>query len=450
MDETKRLAKYICALRYDELPQEVISKCKGLILDQIGAELASSNNPWSRMIFDYVQDFGGRPESTVVNYGFRTKAEIAAFANACFGHALEIDDLHSEAPTHPGCVVIPAALTVAERQSVDGKGLILAVVSGYEVMVRTMKAVSPSAGGRGFHMITGPFGAAVAAGKLLQFDPHTMAMAISVAASHASSLREFDQSGGDVKRVHAGIAAHSGVRSAMLAQRGLTGPPTILEGCHGFCHAFADEYHLEYVIEGLGKEFIGVMGTSYKIYGCCAAIHAAIDSLQGLVVEHDIKPQDIAEVVVKTNRSTLGHVGTICIPKDVLEAQFSMPFSLALTCVKRDNSLDVYTESSIDDPELTALAQKVKLISDSEVNGAVLGAARVIVKLKDGTEYQGSGDYAKGSPKVPLTIGELETKFRKLASKILPISRIKEIIQIVGDLERLNDISVLIKALTRM
>jgi 2-methylcitrate dehydratase PrpD len=450
MNETRLLAESICVLRYDDLPQEIVSKCKDLILDQFGAELASSNNRWSRMIFDYVRDFEGPPESTVVKYGFKTKAENAAFANACFGHALEIDDLHSQAPTHPGCVVVPAALAMAERQKASGKDLILAVVSGYEVMIRTMRAVSPSAGGRGFHMITGPFGAAVAAGKLLQFDPHTMAMAISIAGSHAGGLREYDQSGGDVKRAHAGMAAHGGVRAAMLAQRGLTGPTTILEGIHGFCHAFADEYHLEYIAEGFGKEFIGVTGTSYKIHGCCAATHVAIDSLQRLLMEHDIKPQDIAEVVVQTNRATIGHVGTICNPKDVLSAQFSMPFSLALTCVKRDNSIDAYTESSLQDVEIMDLAQRVKLLSDSQLNGAVLGAAQVVVKLRDGTEYQASGKYAKGTPQVPLTAAELEAKFRRSASGILPESRIKEIIQIVGDLDRRNDLSVLIDALTQV
>ena len=253
MNESRQLARFVSELKYEHLPPEVIARAKDLILDQVGIMMGVSTLPWSKIVYEYVREWGDeKRESTIAHYGYKTKAENAVFANSSFGHGFEIDDHYLPGQSHPGCIVVPSALAMAEKESATGKDVILAVAAGYEVMGRINKAIVPSCILRGFHAptsITGPFGAAAVAGKVLNFDPELMVHALSIAGSHAGGTIEYDQSGGSVKRMHAGMAAHGGLRSAFLAQKGLTGPPTILEGKHGFCQAFADKYNLQEITD---------------------------------------------------------------------------------------------------------------------------------------------------------------------------------------------------------
>ena len=174
---------------------------------------------------------GGRQESTVINYGLRTSAEDAAFVNACFGHGTMGDDTDSVCHAHFGSIIIPAALALGEREGITGRELIKAVVVGYEVSSR-IGAAAPLAEARGFHPgpIFGPFGVAACTGVIVGFNENQILDAIGIAGSHASGLMEYSRSGGTVNRLHSSIAAYGGMRAAFLTQRGVKGPPTILEG----------------------------------------------------------------------------------------------------------------------------------------------------------------------------------------------------------------------------
>src|SRR3990172_3926508 len=196
MNESRDLARFVSELKYDNLPPEVIARVKDLILDQVGIMLACSTLPWSKVIYDYVRDWGdNKQESTIAHYGDRTKAENAVFVNSSFGHGFEIDDHYLPGQSHPGCIVVPSAIAMAEREHGTGKDLILAVAAGYEVMGRINKAIAPSCLIRGFHAptsISGPFAAAAVAGKILDFEPELMLNALSIAGSHASGVIEYD------------------------------------------------------------------------------------------------------------------------------------------------------------------------------------------------------------------------------------------------------------------
>ncbi|MFC1974408.1 MmgE/PrpD family protein [Chloroflexota bacterium] len=452
MNETRELAQFAEELKYEDLPREVIDKTKNLILDLLGSQLATSTMPWNKVIYEYVKDWGDGADSTIVYYGDKTKVENAAFANATFGHGFEIDDVHYLSMSHPGCVVIPAALALGEKELITGKELILAVVLGYEVMCRVGRSVAPSCGLRGFHptSVPGPFGAAAAAGKILGFDTEGMLNALGIAGSHCAGIMAYGQGGGSVKRVHAGIASQGGLRAALLAQRGITGPPIVLEAEHGFCKAFSDEYSLEKITANLGKEFI-VPEVSYKPYCCCGAIHAPIEAVSKITKEHRIEPDKIEEIFVGTNRVAIHHVGIIREPKDVLGAQFSLPFSLALTLIKGSNSLKDYSEENLKDAELLSLAGKVRIEIDKEAN-TVYPLKRgdlVTIKLKNGTSYQERVYYPKGWPENPMTKEELEDKFRGLASVVLPEDRVEEIIKVVNRLEDVGEVCTLMGLLIR-
>ena len=284
MNESKRLASFLSELKYGDLAREIVEKAKNLILDQLGVELATSTTPQSVALYGYIKGFGGPGESTIVNYGDKVKTENAIFLNASFGHGFELDDTYLLSGTHPGAITIPSALAFGEREGLDGKNLIVSVVAGYEAMGRISRSIAPSYWYRGFDPITvsGPFGAAATVGKALDFNTELMLNAISIAASHSSGIMEYAQTGGSVKRMHAGMAASGGVRAALLAQAGITGPPTILEGRSGFCRAFSDSYRLDDITANLGSDFV-VMGMSFKRHCVCYQIQAPIDATSQIV-----------------------------------------------------------------------------------------------------------------------------------------------------------------------
>lgn len=451
MNESRQLAKFVSELKYEHLPPEVIAKAKDIVLDQVGIMMGTATLPWSKVIYDYVNDWGTcKPESSIVHYGDRTKLENAAFANSSFGHGFEMDDHYLPGQSHPGCIVVPSALAVAERQNASGKQMILGVVAGYEVMGRINKAIVPSCSMRGFHAptsISGPFAAAAVAGKMLGFDPELMVNALSIAGSHAAGTMEYDHSGGSVKRMHAGMASHGGLRAALIAQKGLTGPPTILEGHHGFCHAFADQYNLNEITDNLGKDFRVTLGSAFKAYASCGAMHSGIDAVRKLVAENQFSVKDIAEITYGTNRQSISHIGAVYEPTDITSAQFSAPIGVALTLLKGSNGFEVYNEKNIHDPEIIALAKKVKMVIDKQVDSEfpATRGSRIIIKLKDGKTLEAKVDYSKGTPQNPMTRVEFEGKFRGMASVNADKDRVEEILKTVKKLDELKSVSTLVK-----
>ncbi len=452
MNESLELARFASELRYEKLPREVVAKAKDLILDQIGIMMGVSTMPWSRIIFDYVKDWGdSKPEATVAHYGYKTKAENAVFANASFGHGFEIDDLYVRGSSHPGCVTVPSALAMAEREGASGKDVILAVVAGYEVTGRINTTITPSSQLRGFHSATsvsGTFGAAAAAGRILGFDTDLMLNAIAIAGSHSAGVTEYDQGGGSVKRMHAGMAAHGGVRSALLAQKGLTGPGTIIEGKHGFCHSFADEYDLSHITDKLGTEYPVVMGSGFKAYCACAGMHSGIDALRELKARYTFRADDVAEIVMGTNRRSIHHVEAK--PVDITSAQFSAAFGLALTMIRGSNGFKDYTDETVHDRNILKLADKIKMEVDRECDSEYpkTRAARVTVTLKNGEKLATKVDYCKGTPQNPMTRDEFEGKFRGLAASVADRERIDQILKTVYALDEQKDVSALIKLMS--
>lgn len=249
MDETRRLTEFVAKASYGGLPNDVIERAKVLILDYIGCSIFGSQMEWSKMVVDFVRDRSAHGECTVITHDWTTTEPYAALTNAVMGHAFEIDDVNQEGLTHPGTVVIPAALAVAERNHVDGRLFLCSVVMGYEVAVRVGASVGWPHMVRGFHTVgtNGPFGAAAAAGKALGLSYDELLSAIGIVGSMVGGLMEFqrDPTGPPVKRLHAGIAAQNGVTAALLAQKGYRGPATILEGTWGFGKAYSDTFQPE-------------------------------------------------------------------------------------------------------------------------------------------------------------------------------------------------------------
>jgi 2-methylcitrate dehydratase PrpD len=444
MNETRELAKFITEVRYDDLSNEVVEKAKGLVLDLFGCQLAFATLPWSKAVFKYVRNKkSSGNESTVVYYGLKTNPEDAAFANAVFGHGFEMDDTEMLTGSHPGVAVIPSALAMGEKGVISGKEFITAVVAGYEGMLRPGIAAKAMMF-RGFHSTGagGPLGAAAAAGRILGFDTDTMVNALGIAASQSSGITEYAVSGGSVKRMHAGFASSGGVRSALLAKLGITGPIAPLEGKKGFCYLFSSECSIGEITKDLGKEY-RIMLTGNKPYCCCAGQHAVVDAGDKIWKEHVFKPEDIAEVIIEQTPREAINLGNIIFPEDIISAQFSARFGLALRLIKGGNGFQDYNEKNIKDPQIIELIKKMKYIPDEKFKVDAVGPAIVTIKLNNGTVYKERIDYAKGTIQNPMTRQELENKFIGLTSNILPAKKIEGIIQNVMELEDLDNINKL-------
>jgi 2-methylcitrate dehydratase PrpD len=443
MDETRRLAQFITDVNYNDLSSEVVEKAKLLILDQLGCQLAFAALPWNKAIYNYIRERKGyREESTVIHYGLRTTAEDAAFANAIFGHGFEMDDDELTTAAHPGVTVIPPALAAGEMEKISGKEFLAAVVVGYDVFLRIGLATH-SMMQRGFHTtaVLGPLGAAAATCKIFGCHVDTTLTALAIAASESGGLAEYTETGGLVKRVHAGFAAQSGLRATLLAQAGITGPSTALEGKKGLCQAFANEYSLEEITVGLGKEFRIIL-TGTKPYCCCAAQHSTIDAVSEIMKEHIIVPEKIEKIRVWQKVRDVRVIANIVEPHDLISAQFSGRFAIALRLIKGGNGFQDYSEENLLNQEMLGLTQKIEYYVDDkmEKSNPAGAPARVEIHLKDGNIHEKTVQYAKGTIQNPMPRIEIEDKFRELSSMALTDDRAEKIIRIVSRLEELDNL----------
>jgi 2-methylcitrate dehydratase PrpD len=235
-NETQQLAAYAAKLRYADLPLPVIQRAKDCIADTIATIAYGAHLPWSRMVTAYAGCAGGRGKSRILSPGGgAVPAPSAAMANGAMAHAFELDNLTwPNSGVHPGATMMVPALAVAQERGIGGREMIAAFVAGAEVMIRIGRATRHNNEHRGYHApgTTGPFGGAVAVGRLLKFGADRMTNAMGIAGSLSSGLLEFARSGTGamVKRLHMGRAAEGGVLAASLAAEGFTGPKTILEG----------------------------------------------------------------------------------------------------------------------------------------------------------------------------------------------------------------------------
>ncbi|MBI2859239.1 MAG: MmgE/PrpD family protein [Chloroflexi bacterium] len=444
------LARFACELEFKDLPQDVITRTKQFILDSLGVQLGASVRPWSKIVYRYTKRrAGGLHESTIANYGDKVCAEDAAFANASFAHGLEYDDTHRGSSTHVTCVVVPSAMAVGEREVADGRELVLAVVLGIDVMARVGASVWPNSSLQGFHPtpVCGPFGAAVAAGKLLRLNPDTLTNALSIAGSHSCGFQEFTQTGGSAKRMHAGIAAHGGIRATLLAQDGLTGPPAVFEGDMGFCKLFSwGQYHLDRITADLGKRF-EVMELAYKLYCQDYKMQSITDAFSMILKNHPAKAENLEKVTVRTTQHGFNQFTKIPWPREVTEAHWCGPFSLALRLVKGGCGPDQYVEENLNDPMIREVANRIEFIADKELTdmsvNKQLRPAIVSVKIRDGSTHKQRVDAARGTPENPAPPEEIEDKFRSLARMAISQGNAEEIIRMVRDLETLRDVSTL-------
>lgn len=441
------LADFVVSLELSRIPVDVVEHAKLCILDWLGATVAGANEKEALELVKLFKEF--KPEeATIIGFGVKIPSHDAAYVNGAISHMIELDDIHREAIIHPGVPVVPAALALSEKLEVPGKVFVESVIAGYEVEIAIGKAVNPSHY-KYWHTTgtCGTFGAAAAACKVLGLNFEKMVNAFGIAGTHVAGLIEVF--GTSSKPLNAGRAARDGVIAALLADRGFTGPRTILEGDKGFFKATSTERDYDKGFRGLGIVY-EITRNGFKRHSSCGHTHAAIDAILSLKKKLGLTPHDIVEVEVGTYSDAFEIVGKNYEPKTPAEAKFSLPYCIAVALLDGAVSLKQFTHERIMRSDVRNLARKVKVYVDDEVNALYprkLGA-KVRVKIKNGDIHEELVEVAKGNPENPLSKDELIDKFIQLASIRLSLDKCKEIVEMVMELERLSNVRELLEVMT--
>jgi len=435
--ETEQLAEYAASLRYEDLPPEVVSCARDTITDTAAAAIQGSALPWSRIVIAYAERTGPGGRSRILGHAGQVQAPAAALANGALAHAFELDSLtRPGAGAHPGATVFPPALAVAQQEGRGGEDLIAAFVAANEVMIRIGRATGHTNEARGFHApgTTGPFGAAVACGHLLGLDTTRMTSAIGIAGSLAGGLLEFARGdGGMVKRLHLGRASEAGVLAASLAASGFAGPRTVIEGEFGFLRVFCAEFNESHLTAGLGSNFV-TLSTVLKRYPCHATAHAAVRAVRDLQAEHHFSGTEV-EAITVTGTPRMVERHNILEPADLMLAQYSIPFCVALALCREARDPESYDESALADPALRALTRKVRLIPESAGGGHGGTGSTVTVILADGRRFERHENSGL------LESGELADKFTRLTRGILGETRAAALYQRLQQIDTEPDLA---------
>ncbi len=364
---TREVANWISELTYDALPPRAREVVRIAILDTLGAGVYGFETPWAQMLLAWARRGGNAGEATV--WG-ETKASLrtadAAMVNGTASHAFELDDYHN-AKLHPGAVVVPAAIAMAEKLNSSGAELVTAIAAGYEVMIRTSLALNPSATRlRGWHLtgVCGPFGAAAACASLLKLNTEQCAWALGLAGTQGAGLWAFNADGTMSKRLHAGKAAHAGVLAAELARVGFTGPTQIYEYADGgVLKAFSDASDPAPLTKDLGSVY-HLDQTSIKPYSCCGSTHSYIDAALALRKKLGAPWNTLLPVRVGTSKVVDVQCGFDYAPSSALNAQMSLRYVVAAALVDGQVLPAQFSAAKMADPALVALANHIELVPD--------------------------------------------------------------------------------------
>jgi 2-methylcitrate dehydratase PrpD len=418
-----RLAEHVLGLAASDVPVATREKAVTLILDALGNGLFGAAQRGPGLVRERARARFRDGGALVWADGSRLDPAGAATANAAGAHGFELDDYLPAGKTHAGAVILPVALAVAGDDT-SGEELVTAVVAAYDVVGRVSLAMdAASARARGWHVtgLTGPFGAAAVAGRLLGLDPGRLVSAFGVAASCAAGTFAFSAEGAMTKCLHAARAAEAGIEAVRLAAAGFVGPTHGLDAEDGgILRAVSDTPLLDRLTAELGTRF-DVDGIAVKPYACCGSIHSSIDAVLAMR-DAGLRAEDVAEIVVGNSSSVLLQCGfDYHGDGGALEAQMSMQYSLAAALVDGAVGVAQFEDRRRRDPDLLALARLVRFEVDPEIDAVYPQQfpARVQVRRRSGELLDERVAAPLGMPERPLGRVEVTAKFRDLTAGLI-------------------------------
>jgi 2-methylcitrate dehydratase PrpD len=409
----EHLAQKICALDAARLPEAVRAKCEDLLVDVVGLAVTARNEDYVKAALAGCDDDG---PCTAIGHVRTLSAAGAALVNGTAIHGEDFDDTFEGGPVHAGAVIVPAVLAACERHGLDGRAALLGIAVGVETMCR-LSLVAPTLTHKaGFHptAVFGAMGAAAGVGAALKLTPRQMVDALGTAASMASGIIEYLAEGAWTKRLHAGWAAQSGLRAALLGRAGFLGPRTVFEGVHGFFHGFAHTTKGDYdaLIGDFGTRWV-TQTLAFKPYPCGTMTHPYIDCARRLGTR--IKADDVVEMVCEVGEGTVHRLWEPLAakqkPANGYAGKFSTPYCVATAFVRGNVGLSDFSDAAVRDPAVIALAGKVRYRIDPQNPYPKNFTGHIRATLRDGTVVEERQPYLRGGAQEPLTRADIQDKF---------------------------------------
>ena len=397
------------------LPPAMSAACDAVMIDVAGLCVAARNTDYVRSAMTATGDPG---VCTVIGNAGTYNAATAALCNGVAAHGEDFDDTFEGGPVHAGAVIVPAVLAACERHGADGRAALLGIAVGTEVLCRLSVVVPKAVHKSGFHptAIFGAMGAAAGVGAALRLDKKQMVDALGIAGSMASGIIEYLAEGTWTKRMHPGWAAQSGIRAALLARAGFTGPRTVFEGVHGLFHGFA------HTTKGDYDALVGDFGTrwvtetlAFKLYPCGTMAQPYIDCARRLAAR-GVAADDIKDILCEVAEGTVHRLWEPLAskqrPPNGYAAKFSTPFLIATGFVHDGVGLDAFTQEKVRDPKVLALADKIRFQIDPQNPYPNNFTGHLRATLKDGRVIEERQPHFRGGAHEPLTRADIDEKFK--------------------------------------
>ena len=420
MDAAVVFSRFIANTGYRDLPSEEVEVAKKDILDALGALIAGSTlDKAASEVVNLVQEAGGKEESTIISYGTKVPAWMAAFANGAMAHAVDYEDTHDTAVVHVGGCVLPAALAAAERAGgITGKNFIVAYVLGAEILIRMGLARTHPTAWYLFLLpsVMGSFSAAAAASKLMNLTEDQIISAFGLALQQAAGSMQVNfNPGSHVRAIRDSFSGKAGILSALMAQRGIKGVRDSLEGKAGLFNLhFRGQYNATALTDNLGTKW-HVAELSFKPWPCSRWIHAHLDATLKMLANNNIKAEDIEDMIATVGISGLMMCDPLekkRVPETSIDAKASLPYVLAVAALERQVLIGDFVPEMIKNPEILEMAKKVSYIFEPDLESTTLRPGIMEIRTKEGTVYSEKVNYPYGHPQHPITTDDLISKFR--------------------------------------
>jgi 2-methylcitrate dehydratase PrpD len=440
----ERLLSFAFDSSFDDFPSDVISQAKRCIIDWVGVTLGGLNQTSSVILVETVKELGGEEHATILGTSVKTSLINAALANGAMSHVLDFDDTHLGALMHPSAPLLSALLAYGEWKAVNGRDFLLAFLVGFEIETRISMAMGDAHYDVGWHSTAtmGRFGAAAGVGKLAGLTRKEMACALSLAGNQSAGIRQVF--GSMTKSFNAGKAASDGLLSMLIAQKGYTAPPNILQGEKGLGFLLSSDFNPQRGLEGLCQSYM-IMGVTFKPYASCLYTHPAIDAAISLRKKHQFKLEEIEAIRCNVSKFCYD-VTRKDDPQNGLEAKFSTPYCVSLALAEGRVEENCFLDEKIEDPTIRLLMGKVHI---EEKLGLSEKEAEVTIELRGRRKLTHRVHSPIGSPENPLSDLKLEAKARSLLKPIFSQQRIDLILEKLWAFESIENTKELISLLSK-
>ena len=440
---SQRWAKFALGLNYENIPSEALEEAKRFLLDSVGCAFSALDNKDTQAAYNYIQDLGGKEQATIIGWGTKANLPQATLINSLLVRALDYNDIYWEQdPSHPSDI-IPAVLSTGEFMKKNGKEVLVGIIIAYELEMRLCLAAFPGVREIGWHHATlTQLVSPVVSGRMLGLSKKEIVAAIGISGSSHFTL------GGvvaghltNMKNAADPFAVEAGVRAALLASKGYTGPVEVFEGKEGLFEVLDKvKWDRDILTKGLGGEFL-INQCGYKAFPTEALTHQPITAALEVMKENNLDPQEVKEVLIETTTRGADILSDPSKYKPTTKetADHSLPYCIAVAVAKGNVLPSDFEEDALRDPLVWSLLDKIKVVDNPEIDALFPKIKRAIVTIKTSKgEYKKQEDFAKGQSERPLSEEELISKFKANSQKKISPSRMEDIIKATQELENIN------------